>query len=120
MSIHAYHEIYLHLTWHTKHNQPILTPEIEDRLHHYLVHRSCESPGVFIYEIGGTKDHLHLAVRVPPTLLLCKRNDYPTARGDRLVARPPGAKAPVEEPCGKGPWNGPRGEGISFALPARR
>lgn len=70
MSIHAYHEIYLHLTWHTKHNQPILTPEIEDRLQHYLVHRSCETPGVFIYEIGGTKDHLHLAVRVPPTLLL--------------------------------------------------
>ena len=68
MSRNIYHEINLHITWHTKNNSPVLVPEIETRLHHYLQHRVLETPGVLFHEIGGTQDHIHLAVSIPPTL----------------------------------------------------
>jgi hypothetical protein len=32
MSAHYYHEIYLHLTWHTKDSYPLITPNIELKL----------------------------------------------------------------------------------------
>ncbi len=70
MSRNVYSEINLHITWHTKNNSPVLTPEIENRLHHYLHHRALETHGVLFHEIGGTEDHIHLAVSIPPTLLI--------------------------------------------------
>lgn len=70
MPRNVYAEINLHITWHTKHNAPVLTPQIENRLHHYLTHRALETTGVIVHEINGTADHIHLAVSVPPTLLL--------------------------------------------------
>ena len=70
MPRNVYHEINLHLTWHTKNNSPILTPQIESRLHHYLEHRVITTPGVIFHEVGGTEDHVHLAVSIPPTLLI--------------------------------------------------
>jgi putative transposase len=66
----CYHEIYVHATWHTKGNARLLVAEVEDRGHRYLVHRIAETPGAFVHEIGGTEDHVHLAVSIPPTLLI--------------------------------------------------
>ena len=68
MARNVYHEINLHITWHTKNNSPVLTPQIENRLHHYLQHKAIETPGVVFHEIGGTENHVHLAVSIPPTL----------------------------------------------------
>ncbi|MBL8189591.1 MAG: IS200/IS605 family transposase [Acidobacteria bacterium] len=68
MARNVYHEINPHITWHTKHNSPVLTTRIENRLHHYLQHKAIETPGIVFHEIGGTEDHVHLAVSVPPTL----------------------------------------------------
>lgn len=70
MPRNCYHEIYLHITWHTKQNAPLLTGEVENRAHQYIVHRIAETPGAFVHEIGGTEDHIHAAVSVPPTLLI--------------------------------------------------
>jgi putative transposase len=70
MPRNCYHEIYLHITWHTKQNAPLLTGEVENRAHQYIVHRIAETPGAFVHEIGGTEDHIHLAVSIPPTLLI--------------------------------------------------
>ena len=70
MSRNVYSEINLHITWHTKESYPSLTEQIEDRVHHYLKHRVLETTGVLFHEIGGTENHLHLAVSVPPTLLI--------------------------------------------------
>jgi REP element-mobilizing transposase RayT len=58
------------LSRQVKNNSPILTPEIENRLHHYLQHRVLETRGVLFHEIGGTADQIHLAVSIPPTLLI--------------------------------------------------
>lgn len=58
------------MTWHTKANQRVLTNVIEDRLQRYLMARMVEAPGVVCHAVGGTDDHVHAAVSVPPTLLV--------------------------------------------------
>jgi putative transposase len=66
MSSHVYHEIYLHLNWHTKLDQPVLTGHLEE-LTHGLIRQKCrEVKGVYLHGIGGTDDHVHIAVNVEP------------------------------------------------------
>ena len=64
-----YSEIHLHITWHTKNSAPAITAELETHLHRWLRGRILQTPGVLLHAIGGTEDHIHLAVTVPPTLL---------------------------------------------------
>ena len=68
MSLRAYSEINLHVVWHVKHNEPVLQDEIEMQLHRYLRGRAMETPGVYFHQMGGTDDHVHLVVSVPPML----------------------------------------------------
>lgn len=70
MPRNVYHEINLHLVWRTKNNMPVLIDRVENRCWHYITHRATETSGVFVHEIGGMPDHIHLAVSVPPTLLI--------------------------------------------------
>lgn len=70
MSVHVYSEIYLHITWHTKNNASIIRSDIEAPLHRYLAARAVEMPGVQVHAVGGMEDHVHLAVRVPRSLLI--------------------------------------------------
>ena len=65
-----YSEINLHITWHTKANMPLIKPEIETRLFKYLKHKIIETPDAYFHAIGGTRNHIHLAVSVPPSLLI--------------------------------------------------
>jgi len=68
MPRNVYSEIHLHITWHTKGNQPALVDEIEHQLHRYLKQRALHTSGVFVHAIDGVADHVHLAVSVPPTI----------------------------------------------------
>lgn len=68
MPRNVYAEINLHITWHTKQSAPVLTSDIENRLHHYLQHRILKTPGVLFHAIGGTENHIHVAISMPPTL----------------------------------------------------
>ncbi|NLE59084.1 MAG: IS200/IS605 family transposase [Planctomycetes bacterium] len=70
MPRNVYSEINLHLTWHTKHDAPVLVDAIENRTHHYLRHRALQTPGVVVHEVGGTADHVHLAISIPPTVVI--------------------------------------------------
>ena len=36
MSAHVFHEIYLHLNWHVKDDQRILTPDVEPLAHRFI------------------------------------------------------------------------------------
>jgi REP-associated tyrosine transposase len=65
-----YSEINLHITWHTKNSAPVITDSIETQLYRWLRGRILQAPGVLLLAIGGTDDHVHLAVTVPPTLLV--------------------------------------------------
>ncbi|MFI5174890.1 MAG: IS200/IS605 family transposase [Terriglobia bacterium] len=58
------------MVWHTKQNARLLTGKIEGRVYHFIQHRILQSPGIFFHSFGGTEDHVHLVVTVPPTLLI--------------------------------------------------
>src|SRR5438093_7726426 len=68
MSRNYYSEIHLHMVWHCKNSQPLLTPDVESFVHRYLKQRLIQTPGVFVYEIGGTETHVHVAVTITPTV----------------------------------------------------
>ena len=64
MSRNFYSEINLHITWHTKESAPLLVPQVETIVHHYLRGRCINTPGVFVHEVGGTETHMHLCVSI--------------------------------------------------------
>jgi len=70
MSRNYYSEINMHFVWHTKLSWPMLTPEIELATHRHLKQKLVNLPGAFVHEIGGTENHVHLAVTLTPTLLI--------------------------------------------------
>jgi putative transposase len=70
MPKNVYSEINLHMTWHTKNSDPVLTDSIENRLYHHLQHEILKTKNVFFHAVGGTENHVHLAVTIPPSLLV--------------------------------------------------
>jgi REP element-mobilizing transposase RayT len=65
-----YAEINLHLTWHTKESAPLLGPDVEQVVHHYLHGRCINTAGVYVHAVGGIETHVHLAVSIAPTVLI--------------------------------------------------
>jgi putative transposase len=70
MPRNVYAEINLHIVWHTKGSLPLLNPAVEARAHHHIKHYVLQTEGCLFHEVGGTENHIHLAVSVPPTLLI--------------------------------------------------
>lgn len=70
MPRNVYSEIHLHITWHIKDDAPVLVDEVESRCHQFLLRRCRDTRGVYVHAIGGTETHIHVAVSVPPTLLI--------------------------------------------------
>ena len=58
---------YYHLVWSTKNREPLITPQVEARLYAYIVNKAAEIE-VFVFEINGCADHVHLIVAIPPKL----------------------------------------------------
>ena len=56
---------YYHIVWSTKNREALVTPEIEPRLFAYIVNKAAEL-GVYIYDINGWTDHIHVVSAVPP------------------------------------------------------
>ena len=48
MAAHVFHEIYLHLTWHTKGSRPPITPELELEVFEFLRARCAKTKKGFI------------------------------------------------------------------------
>lgn len=70
MGHNYYSELNLHLTWHTKESLPLLTERVEPLAHRSVRQRIINTLGVFVHEIGGTETHVHVAITIPPTLLV--------------------------------------------------
>ena len=68
MPRNVYSEINLHITWHTKQGAAVIVDDIERQLFQFIKQRMAETSGVDLRAIGGTTDHIHLAVSVLPTL----------------------------------------------------
>lgn len=59
--------LYYHLVWATKERQPLITPKREPDLYNYIVGKA-DSLRCIVHAIGGTEDHIHLIVSIPPNL----------------------------------------------------
>jgi putative transposase len=70
MSRNYYSEINLHLIWHAKLSRPLLTPQVEAVVHHYLRGRLINTPRVFVHEVNGTETHVHIALTIAPTITI--------------------------------------------------
>ena len=70
MSSHVYHEIYLHLNWHTKVSLPLLTSELEQETYTAISERIATTKGVWLHAIGGTETHIHLAINIEPSVTI--------------------------------------------------
>ncbi len=56
-----------HLIWATKDREPFIGPSVEKHLYPFLIARSREL-GVYVHALGGSTDHVHLIVSIPPNI----------------------------------------------------
>jgi putative transposase len=60
-------EVYLHIVWCTWDRHPLLTAERMPIVYRAIL-QECHALGCEVIAIGGMEDHVHLLVRVPPTV----------------------------------------------------
>ena len=61
--------VLIHFVWATQDRRPLITAEIERRLHRYLT-SVCRQHGCPVVAIGGMPDHIHLLVSLSNTMTL--------------------------------------------------
>jgi putative transposase len=66
MSSHVFHELLVHINWHTKGDHPTLQGQVHDLAYALLRAKSRSMKGVRLHALGGTETHLHLAVEIEP------------------------------------------------------
>ena len=70
MPRHSYSEINLHIVWHTKHSEALITSEVEQVVYQVIREKVTEFRAAAFHEVGGIENHVHVVVRVPPTVLI--------------------------------------------------
>ena len=63
--------LYYHLVWATHKREPIIKPEMKQRLFAHMVFKAAEL-NAYTYAIDGWFDHIHLVVAVPPKLAIAE------------------------------------------------
>ena len=66
-----YWQLHYHLVWSTKGRQPLLTPQVEKYVYGCLTGKAVGLKAV-VYTIGGTVDHVHMVVAIPPAISVSK------------------------------------------------
>lgn len=61
--------LYIHLIWATWDRQPLLTPDIERRVHRNIASQAIKMKCKLL-AINGMPDHVHLFVRIPSTITI--------------------------------------------------
>ncbi|MGA7671091.1 MAG: IS200/IS605 family transposase [Nitrolancea sp.] len=59
--------LFYHLVWSTAGREPIIDQAREQIIHDHM-RAVANRHGIIVHAIGGTDDHVHLAVSIPPTL----------------------------------------------------
>lgn len=60
---HGRSDILLHFVWATKRREPLITPDVQERLYACML-AAASKAGCEVLAIGGIADHVHLAVRM--------------------------------------------------------
>jgi REP element-mobilizing transposase RayT len=61
--------VYVHAAWSTWDRLPLLTDEIQRRVHRAIAAK-CAELGAEVVALGGVEDHVHLLIKQPPALAL--------------------------------------------------
>lgn len=69
--IHSFNSCLMHCVWSTKDREPFLTSDLRDRLWPYIGGIARENK-IKALAVGGTADHVHALVSLPPTLSVGK------------------------------------------------
>ncbi|MEA3338300.1 MAG: IS200/IS605 family transposase [Chloroflexota bacterium] len=64
-------ELYVHLVWATWDRSPLIQPEMERALYR-CIGDVAHSLGCRVLAINGMPDHVHVLLRIPPTLSISK------------------------------------------------
>ena len=67
----SFAQIYLHIVFSTKYRQPLILPEIEDKLYAYIAGIIKKLGGIPI-QINGMPDHIHILATLPRTITIAK------------------------------------------------
>lgn len=59
--------LFYHAVWMTEDGQALLEGDVR-RLVYAAVRRKADELGVLIHELGGTRDHIHVVLTIPPHL----------------------------------------------------
>jgi REP element-mobilizing transposase RayT len=68
---HSYVHNPIHVVFSTKERRRLIPKEMRTRLWAYLA-GVCKKQKIFVHEIGGMEDHLHMLIEVPPWLAYSK------------------------------------------------
>ena len=66
-----YWKLYYHFIWGTKNRMPLIESAIKPDLYRAIAAKAKDLGG-FVQAIGGTENHVHLAVSVPPKVAPAK------------------------------------------------
>ena len=64
-------KIIVHIIFSTKNREPLIADSVQTRLHAYMATVVRNLNGE-CYRAGGVSDHVHLAMRLPRTIAICK------------------------------------------------
>ena len=64
-----YWRLFYHFVWGTKRGEPLIDLGWEGSLHNVIAAKAAELEAM-VYAVGGTDNHVHLAVSVPPKVAL--------------------------------------------------
>ena len=69
--MHSFTSCLVHCVWSTKNRQPLLTPDVRDRLWPYLGGIAKQNQ-MKTLAVGGASDHVHVLLSLPATLSVAK------------------------------------------------
>jgi REP element-mobilizing transposase RayT len=64
---HSYSQNLIHLVFSTKERRKTISKAMQPRLWPYMS-AICQKNKIFVYAIGGMEDHVHILMRLSPTL----------------------------------------------------
>ncbi|MGO9589229.1 MAG: IS200/IS605 family transposase [Candidatus Acidiferrales bacterium] len=68
---HTYAQNVIHVVFSTKDRRKTILKQFRPQMWAYIA-GICKQHGIFIHSIGGSDDHIHLLVQIPPQLALAK------------------------------------------------
>ncbi|HUH34300.1 MAG TPA: transposase, partial [Moheibacter sp.] len=77
-------KLYVHLVFHTKHNQPLIRPEIESELFSYMggIIKTNDSIPILI---NGTENHIHILAILSKNIALSKFSEEIKKNSSRWI-----------------------------------